>query len=464
MAPPEHSPTRRIAEFVSRIELKNIPPPVRELAELHVIDGLATMLGGAGEESSRLLRRHLPALRSRGSATVIGARTRLAAEHAALVNGVQAHVLDYDDAQLTTDPARPMGQQSHPTSPVLSAALAVAETCRASGADLLVAYIAGVEVACRLGDAINPSHYLAGLHPTGTLGVFGAAAACARLLKLERSAIQQALGIAGTLASGLRANRGTMAKGLNAGNAARNGVLAASLAARGFTASDKIFEIPMGFFEALCPAGVDRALLRFGTPFFFDKPGVAIKLYPCAGVLHPALDAVLALRARQGIRPEAVARITVTLDSRAALPLVYNDPQDPLQAKFSLPFAVAVALADGAAGPKQFSAGRLRNARIRALMRRVDGALSANSRDAGIDTAVEIRMKSGAVHRARASIARGHPSRPAARAEIEEKFRQSAADILPPASIERFLRNVPRLRRARSLAGWLRPLGRFPKR
>lgn len=452
--------SHRISEFVAAIDLAAIPRHVRQTAELHILDGLATTIGGSSEASSRLLRSHFLAQRSKAEATVLGTSVKLPAELAAMVNGVQGHVLDYDDAQLTTDSSRPMGQQTHPTSPVLSAALALAESRRASGAELLAAYIAGVEVACRLGDAIDPSHYLAGLHPTGTLGVLGAAAACARLLKLEPAAIRHDLGIAATFSAGLRANRGTMAKGLNAGHAAQSGVLAALLAARAFTASENIFDAPMGFFDALCAGKVERSLLRFGKPFFFERPGVAIKLYPCAGVLHPALDALLALRERCRIAPEGVARIRVSLDHRAALPLVYDNPQDPLQAKFSLPFACAAAWIDGAAGLRQFSDSRLRDPRIRKLMRAVElvRQRAPSGKRPAIRTKVEIHASDGTIHRAQALISRGHPSRPATRDDIEQKFCQCAAGILPARAIDAFLRGFPALARARSMSSWLGPL------
>jgi 2-methylcitrate dehydratase PrpD len=450
--------SEEISDFVASTRIDRIPRRVREIAKLHLLDGLATMLGGAREESSRVLLLHCLASKSKPEATVIGTAIKLSAEQAALINGVQGHVLDYDDAQLTSDASRPMGQQTHPTSPILGAAFALAESRHASGAELLAAYIAGVEVACCLGDAIDPSHYLNGLHPTGTLGVFGAAAACAYLLKLEPRAIRHALGIGGTLSSGLRANRGPMAKGLNAGHAAQSGVLAARLAARGFTASENIFDESMGFFEALCQNRFDRKLLRFGRPFFFEKPGVAIKLYPCAGVLHPALDSVLDLRARHNIATTDIERIEVALDSRAALPLVYNNPQDTLQAKFSLPFALAAALVDGAAGLHQFSAARLHDTAIRTLMKRTELVRRTGPRSRqriGINTEIAITLRGGAIHRASASIARGHPQKAATRADIEEKFRQCAAGVLSPRAVARFLKNFPALEHAPSIRAWL---------
>jgi 2-methylcitrate dehydratase PrpD len=326
---------------------------------------------------------------------------------------------------------------------------------------LLASYIVGVEVACRLGDAIDPSHYLDGLHPTGTLGTFGAAAACAHLLQLTPTSIRHALGIAGTMTAGLRANRGTMAKGLNAGRAAESGVMAATLAAEGFSASENIFDDPMGFFAAACKNKVDRKLLRFGKPFFFANPGVSLKIYPCAGVLHPALDVVLDLRQRFTIATERIDRITVTLDVNAALPLVYDRPKDELQAKFSLHFAVAAALVDGAAGLKQFSAERISSPKIRNLMKRVEFIRRPPRKGAdniGIHTAVEIAMKAGAVHRGRADIARGHPALPPSRAEIAEKFRQCGNGVLTPKQIERFLQKFDTLERAASVTTRLQGL------
>ena len=434
---------------------------MREAAKLHLLDGLATMLGGANEKSSQLLRRRFRPQKLTSEATVLGSLTKLSAEHAALINGVQGHVLDYDDAQLATLPSRPMGQQTHPTTPVLAAALALAESRRATGVALLIAYIVGLEVACRLGDAVDPSHYLDGFHPTGTLGVFGATAACAHLLKIPPRSIRHALGIAGTLASGLRANRGTMAKGLNAGRAAENGVIAATLAADGFTASENIFDDPMGFFSAASRGRVDADLLRFGEPFFVVEPGVAIKLYPCAGVLHPALDLALGLRAKHSIEPKNIDRIRVGLDTNAALPLVYENPLDSLQAKFSLNFAVAVATVEGAAGLKQFTAQHVRDRKVQRLMKRVElvrRPARKGKQKIGIDTEIEVTMSNGAVHRGKTSIAHGHPKLRPSRAEIEDKLRQCADGILAPRQIANFLKDFWTLERAPSIVAWLRPL------
>jgi 2-methylcitrate dehydratase PrpD len=451
----------RIAEFVARTTPDRLPANVCESAKLHILDGLATMLGGAKEESARQLCRHYAKLRGKPEASVLGTSQRLPAEQAALINGVQAHVLDYDDAQLTSQASRPMGQQTHPTAPVLAAALGLAESRRIGGSALLTGYIVGVEVACRLGDGIAPSHYLDGFHPTGTLGVFGAASACAHLLELKPLQILHALGIAGTLSSGLRANRGTMAKGLNAGHAAGSGLLSAQLAANGFTASENIFDDPMGFFSAACGRRVERDLLRFGKPFFLSTPGVAIKLYPCAGVLHPALDVVLALRQCHNLTESSIDQITVTLDPDATLPLVFDRPKTALETKFSLPFAMAAAMVDGGAGLTQFSTAALRNQKIQSLMRRVKLVRRAKAnrrRRPGIETEVAITLRSGLIFRDHARIARGHPKLTPSRAQIEEKFRHCAKLLLTPRQCNRFLDTFWDIEHVDRISTWLRPI------
>jgi len=361
-----------IVKFLQRVRSRGVPRAVREIAKEHLLDGFATMLGGTPEEASRKIRAHVEVVGGRGEARVIGTALKVPCQMAALANGVQGHVLDYDDAQFTTGPGRPFGQQTHPTTPVLAAALALAEKTRAGGSELLAAYVAGVEVACRLGDAVEPDHYMDGFHPTGTLGVFGAAAACAYLLGLDRERTGWALGIGGGLSSGLRAHRGTMAEALNAGRAAENGVVAVTLAAKGFTASAGVFEDPMGFFSAACGGRYDRELLRFGSPWFLRTPGVAIKRYSCAGVMHPMLDALLPLIERHQVRPAAVDRLRIRMHPDAVRPLVYERPETGLQGKFSLHYTAAAALLDRRITPAHYTDGRVRDPAIRALMPRVE--------------------------------------------------------------------------------------------
>jgi 2-methylcitrate dehydratase PrpD len=425
------SVTTDISEFISRVAIADVPIKVRETAKLHLIDGLATMIAGSDDGASRAIRNYIGALDGKGEATVIGTATKFAVQQAALANGVQGHVLDYDDTQLATLSSRPFGQQTHPTTPVLASALALAEKTRCTGAHFLTAYIVGVEVACRLGDAVSPSHYLDGFHPTGTFGTFGAAAACSHLLRLDKEHCAWAIGIAGTLASGVRANRGTMTKSLNAGRAAENGVMAALLARQGFTASKNILEDAMGYFSAACRNQYDPKLLFFGKPFFFAKPGIAIKLYPCAVVMHPLLDLLLSLVQRYDIRSDTIDRVQVTMSSQSALPLVYKQPENSLQAKFSLPFAVAVALAERAAGLEQYTDRKVKDPRVADLMERTDLVAAKTTRNG--PAVVRIILKDGTSYHGKTAKAQNNDA--LSRSKIEEKFRQCAANKLTPRMI-----------------------------
>ena len=201
--------------------------------------------------------------------------------------------------------------------------------------------------------------------------------------------------------------------------------------------------------------------MRFGKPFFFAKPGIAVKLYPCAGVLHPALDLVLSLRKRHAIAAKQIDRIRVKLDVNAAAPLVYDAPANALEAKFSLQFAVAIAMLDGAAGFRQFTAARLRDRNTQNLLKRIELVrlpVRLNRSGTGIDTEVEILVTDGAIYRSRGAVARGHPCLGEPRAEVEEKFRQCVTGILPERRAGDFLNKFWNLERAGSLRIWLRSL------
>jgi 2-methylcitrate dehydratase PrpD len=442
-----------VTGFIARASARDLSQTVKNAAKEHLLDGFATMLGGASQEASRRIDSYLQNFPAKSESTVIGSRTKFAAPYAALANGIRGHVLDYDDAQLATLPSRPYGQLTHPTTPVLAAGLALAEKISATGLELLIAYIIGVEVACRLADAIHPDHYLKGFHPTGTIGTFGATAACAYLLKLDPTQIRWALGLAGSLACGVRAQRGTMAKSLNAGHAAENGIVAATLAESGFTASNDIFDDPMGYFAAACKGRVDRKLLKFGLPYFLVRPGVAIKIYPCAGVLHPALDAIIELAKQHDLRSDNVKKIRVSLGPDAALPLVYNRPRTALEGKFSLPFSAAVALVYRRAGLNEYTDANVLDSKIAALTKRV-----VLVRDRRLRSLVEIELNNGRTYRKRASVAKGHPKKPLTREELEEKFHQCSGDSISPRAARKFIENLWSIEKLDNLAPWLRLL------
>ena len=464
--PRSESTSDKLAQFVTTLSARELPKAIKEAAKEHLLDGFATMLAGAAEDASQRIDDYLRSFLSRPEATVIGSPMKVNAQYAALANGIRGHVLDYDDAQLATLRSRPYGQLTHPTTPVLAAALALAEKINATGLELLTAYIVGVEVACRLADAIHPDHYLKGFHPTGTIGAFGATAACAHLLKLDSIRTRWALGIAGTLASVLRAHRGTMTKSLNAGHAAENGVVAATLAKTGFSASTDIFDDPMGYFAAACHGMVERKLIKFGSPYFLVNPGIAIKIYPCAGVLHPALDAIIDLVKEHDLQSTDVQRIRVSLGPDAALPLVYASPRTALEGKFSLSFSAAVALVYRRAGLEQYKDATLLDQNITAVMKRVELVQKPRLRSVGnlgCQAEIEIQLNNRKIYRKRATVAKGHPKKPLTREEIQDKFHQCAGERIPGERAKKFIEDLWSIEKLDSLAPWLgllRPVSR----
>ena len=227
------------------------------------------------------------------------------APKAALINGVSGHAMDYDDTQLSTSKEAVYGLLTHPTTPVLNAAFAMGEKEKISGEAFLLAYIVGVEVECRIADAINPHHYQSGFHSTATIGGLGAAMAVGKILRLKEEALIRTLGIAASMASGLRENFGTMTKPLHAGRAAENGVTAALLAQAGFTSATNILEARRGFFHAM-GGGFDESKIpaSLGRPYFMLDPGISIKPYPSGSLSHPAQDLILDLVKEHDLRAD----------------------------------------------------------------------------------------------------------------------------------------------------------------
>lgn len=433
--------TREIAQFV--LEVPSVPEEVRERATVHLVDGVGVMLAGAAAESGRIVREHLREVGGNPQAAVVGSRLRAPLQLAAWANGVAAHALDYDDTQLTTDPRSVYGLLTHPTAPVLPAALAAAEHVGASGAELLDAYIVGVEVACRTADAVDPRHYQEGFHSTGTLGTFGACAAALRLLGCNLDQALRALGLAASMAAGLRENFGTMTKPFHAGRAAENGLLAVLLARRGWTAATDILESKRGFYRAAA-GGFDPSKIegKLGNPFFFQSPGISIKPYPSGSLSHPAQDVLLELVREHDVRPEEVARIEVGVNSHVPNALIHTRPQTALEAKFSLQFQMAVGVVDRRAGLAQFTNERVRDPQVRALMECVHVYVDPEIEALGYNEMrmkVSIHLRDGRVLSGQANMARGHPRNPLSRQEVSEKFLECAALVMPQERARRLL-------------------------
>ena len=356
-----------LGQRTAALQFDDLPPEALHWAKVGLLDTIGVTLAGAAEPAPQRAAMALAA--GAGPALVFGGRSRVGVLDAALINGGSSHVLDFDDCNNTIG--------GHPSVPILPGLIALAEAEHASGRDLLAAYVAGFEVETRIARAVHFHHYEKGWHPTATLGVFGAAAAAARLLGLDAERTATAIATAASLSSGLKANFGTMVKSLHVGHCARNGLYAALLARHGFTANEGAFEHPQGFLAVFNGAGhhdAAKALSGWGDPFDIVAPGIAIKQYPCCGSTHPALDAMLALVRRHDVRPEQVVRIQAWIHSRRLQHTNRPAPASALDCKFSLQYCLVRALLDRQVVLQQFEDDCWLDPRIPGLLAKVEVA------------------------------------------------------------------------------------------
>ncbi len=423
---------------LARFVVSAVPPAeARARAAAAILDTVGVALAGSIEPAARIVQRTLwtpgPAGLSgpsdpwtHGPCEIWGTALRVPAPDAAFANGTAAHALDYDDICFVS--------LAHPSAPLVPALVAARGTVpMRSGPDpeLCDAYVIGFEIQARLGSLMNPRHYQRGWHCTSTLGVMSAAAGSSRVLGLDVTATAHALAIAASSASGLKENFGTMVKPLHAGMAARDGVLAAMLARAGFSGSENALSGPQGFLHALDAQSENlaRVTADLGSRWEILDTGITVKLYPsCAGT-HPTIDAILALRAREGFTDADVDRIDVDVDPIVPTILIHDRPASALEAKFSMPFSAAAAVVFGRVGLDTFEAERRSDRRVAALMPRVAMHVDeeiGRGKPALTESRVRITLRSGRVLTQDAHGARGYPAHPASAAELEAKFLECA--------------------------------------
>jgi 2-methylcitrate dehydratase PrpD len=327
--------TRVLAGKANDLTYDDLPGPVRELARQCVLDYLGVTLAGAHDPLVRILLEEEVAAGGSPQASIIGHREKLPVLSAALVNGAAAHALDYDDVN--------MAMPGHPSVAVLPGLLALAEHEGASGRDVITAFVAGYETTCRIGAALLPGHYNLGFHSTGTVGTFGAAAACARLLDFDTETTATALGIAGTQAAGLKSQFGTMCKPFHAGKAAHSGLLAARLAQRGFSSRTDIVECTQGFALTHGPDFVPDVALATPAAGFHILANL-FKYHAACYFTHAPIECARRLREEHRLTPDMIAGITLRLDASCDRVCNITAPVDGLQSKFSLRQTVAMAL------------------------------------------------------------------------------------------------------------------------
>ena len=426
--------TRRLAEFVACTPSGDIPDDAREHARRAFLDTLGVTIAGSREDASRITAEISREHGGTQEATVFGFGFRAPASETALVNGTSAHALDFDDVS--------MSMRGHPSVPLVPALLALGEKLGSSGRNIVDAFVLGFEVECKVGRLIGAPHYALGWHPTATFGTMGAAAACARLLRLDPERTRMALGIATSLASGARRNFGTMTKPLHAGWAARNGIIAATLASRGFTADDEALEAPDGWLNAAsgCASVDPSPVERLGAPWEIVSPGIGVKLYPCCYFTHLSIDAALEIRPRVAQHLDSVEAVRVSVSPGTMMVLRKRPPLTGLEGKFSLEYCVAAALADGEVMLSSFSDEAVARPNVRQITDRVriteDGPPSSAPIGGSAVVSVEFKDREG-IRSPRAEVPRGEPQNPLSWAQLADKFRDCAKPVLASDQIER---------------------------
>jgi len=429
---PERSLTAYVADFIVDSDAADIPAEVAHLGKRSVLDGIGLAFAGAASETGRIVRHYLGSLSfaAADGSTVIGGGARLPPRFAAFANGISIHADDYDDTQLAVAKDRVYGLLTHPTAPALPAVLALAERSKSSGRDLMTAYQIAVEVECKIAEAILPRHYQHGFHSTATCGAIGAAAGATRVLGLDRESTRRALSLAASQAGGLRENFGTMTKPFHAGRAAESGVVAAELAALGFTASPIGLEADRGFFRA-AGGGYSADMIdgRLGSPWTFASPGVSIKPHPSGSLTHPGMSVMLELIRRHDLKPERVKRVAVGTNHNMPNALIHHRPRNELQAKFSMEFCMAILLIERKAGLAQFTESIVNRSDVQALIRRVDFGVHPEAEAAGFDkmtTIIEVELDDGTTVKGSADFGKGSPANPMTDRELEQKFLECA--------------------------------------
>lgn len=405
-----------------------VPEAALAKAEIALIDTIGCALAGADAEGTRILARVVARQDNSGDCSIIGSARRAGPRDAALINGTAAHALDFDDVNWSL--------YGHPSVAILPTALALAEAEGRGGTAMLEAFAVGVEVAAKIGRFANPSLYEHGWHATCAIGAIGAAAAGGRLLGLDPPRMAMAIGIAASMAAGLRRNFGSMVKPFHAGRAAEIGVLAAQLAAEGFTADPEALEGRAGFYQVfnarITPTEAEMTA-ALGAPWDIVEPGIVIKRYPACAATHCALDALIELKQQHGLAPDQIEEIRVGADPLALKILQHPCPTTGLEGKFSMEFCMAVAAVEGAAGLEHFADRWISDRAVQELLPRVkvyDRTDLGAEAGGGVPAAVEVRLKDGRTLARTVTVPRGDPRNPIDTAELEAKFMSCARPVL----------------------------------
>ena len=435
--PADVTTTAAAADFVEKVTFDAIPAEALRVGTRCLLDGLGLFVAGSEEHTVQLLVEDAEQMGGREDALLLSrGKVKVPASMAARVLGTAGHAHDWDDSQVSIDPAHVYGLLTHPTIPPLSSALVMAQKLGSiDGKTFMLAFLTGFEVECKISEWMLPQHYLRGFHSSGTVGTFGAFAAAAKLLGLKGEQLRSGFGIAASFAAGIRCNFGTMTKPLHVGRAAENGVTAALLAARGFTADPDALDGPWGYF-AVQGGGVSAQKIAqgFGKTWTIVEPGVSIKPYPCGVLTHPTIDLMLKLVSENNVNPDEIETVKVHAGSNILNPIRYPIAANHLQAKFSLPAALAMIALARKAGKTEFSDAFVAAAPMQAMQKRITTELDPEIEKMGFDkmrSRIAIKLTNGKIIEGWADERyRGGPDNPLSDAELEAKARSCCEGVL----------------------------------
>ncbi len=449
MAATPQNITAAAADFVQSLRYEDLSDEALHIARRCIIDTMGLYVAGLTEHSIHILIDDAKDTGGRADATLLGAGSlKVPAPLAARVMGTAAHAHDWDDTQVSHDPAHVYGLLMHPSAPPLTAALVMAQKVgNIDGKALLTAFHVGYEVACKVSEWTKPDLYRRGLHSSGVVGTLGAAATAARLLGLDHEKTAVALGIAGSMASGIRANFGTMTKPLHVGRACENGITAALLAQRGYTADPEILDGRWGFPTVLGGGFSEEKLSEgFGKPLTMVNPGVSIKPYPSGILTHQSMDAMRDLVLEHDLKPEEVEQIDFYAANNIIEPIRYPVASNHLQAKFSMPALLAMMVIRRQAGRREFTDEFVGGDAMQDMQKRTQVHLDPEIEAMGFDlirSRIEVTTKDGRklVQWADERY-RGGPSKPMTDAEVEEKFRLCTEGLLDETRQRRAIEQI----------------------
>lgn len=442
-AAPPHV-TKILAQWILGSSYDTLPEPVRREGVRSFLNWVGVAIGGSHHETVDVAVSALQPFSGPPQAGLFGRTERFDIMNAAFLNGVSSHIFDFDDTHLKTI--------IHPAGPVASAILAYAAMKPVSGKDFLEALVVGIEAECRIGNAVYPNHYDAGWHITGTAGVFGSAAAAGKLMGLTEQQMVYALGLAASQPVGLRESFGSMNKSFNPGRAASNGLFAAILAAKGFTSSDGMIEAKRGWANTISTKQ-DWSQITDGLGTRYEAQLNTYKPFACGIVMHPTIDAAIQIRDQDHVKPEDIQRVDLKVHPLVLELTGKTAPKTGLEGKFSIYHAAAVAFVEGAGGEKQFSDRAVNDLRVVALRQKVVPVITPGVDPAQVD--MTVTLNDGRTFHRHIEHAIGSVEKPMSDAQLEAKFTDLAAGILPDAQASKVMQlcwSLPELKDAGDVA------------